>query len=121
MAAEIFFSKISMSFLFVACYQLRQHYISICVYTYIVQYEARFWSRRLFNLHVSRVLQNFFNNKRLTLCVLCALCGFEKFGLIAEGVVRLPGGTWVGQRAGPAKLGTGFLTRNRLDWRRGAG
>jgi hypothetical protein len=49
MAAEIFFSKISMSFSFVACWELRQRYISICVYTYIVQYETRLWGRRLFN------------------------------------------------------------------------
>ena len=25
---------------------------------------------------------NFFNNKHLILCVLCALCGFEKSGLV---------------------------------------
>ena len=29
------------------------------------------------------------------------------------------GGTWAGERAGAGKLRTGFLTRNRLDGRRG--
>ena len=50
--------------------------------------------------------------------------GFGPGGyLIAEDIVRLPGGTWTGkpggnwagERAGVAKLGTKFLTGNRLD------